>query len=168
MKQFHLAESEGWHGPLLAIYEDQGEQIFQFKYGEIVVDCLLPGASALIGKPVWLAKIYGKYRIGEMSGEEQPRPQAAPLLKAIEEIRGDLLCKLDYDKDLPAILVVLKDGPAKTEQIAMLCHLSDNAARRRLDILIDLGEIEHETISKTVNGRTYTYPTKRWQLAEKR
>jgi hypothetical protein len=99
---------------------------------------------------------------------EQPTPQKSPLLTAIELIRADQCAEFDYNGDLPAILVVLQESPTplKTVEIAMRCHLSDEATRKRLKILVASGKVAHETIYRVVSGRKYEFATKRWRLVQ--
>ena len=194
-----LQERGGKNGILQAVRQDEEDGdtlILSFSFppalpgltgeyrGEYEAQDLDPSeVKALVGKPVFFAKLLGKHRIGEMSsyftgpggafsyllraGEEEPH--RAPALAAIEQIRADLPCKhteTDYSDDLPAILAALQEakGPLKTIEISMLCNLSDEAARRRLAVLVDSGKIEYEKITRIVNKRRYEFPTKRWQI----
>ena len=99
----------------------------------------------------------------------RPQPHKAPVLAAVEEIRANLPNKCvetNYGEDLPAILAALQEEPRRTVEIAMICSLSDEAARRRLKLLAESGQIEHEKITRIVNKRSYEFDTKRWQLVK--
>ena len=98
-----------------------------------------------------------------------PRKKKSPVLEAVEQIRADLPNKrveVDYNGDLPAIMAALQEGPRRVVEVAMICNLSDEAARRRLKVLVDSGTVEHEKITRIVNKRSYEFDTKRWQLVK--
>lgn len=178
-----LRELEFGGGLLIGAAQDDEGLSLAFSFGVIdASDIALSKAESMIGRRVWLAKIKGKtllepmsnYFLGAGAREPQPEPQSqphkAPVLEAIEQIRADLPTKAvetDYNEDLPAILAALQRGPLRTLEISMLCHLSDNAALRRIKILVDTGKVEQEQISRTVSGRTYAFPTKRWRLVQR-
>ena len=192
-----LIEGRGRDGLLTGIMEGEYEDIIIARVGSALVELprsLSSELRTMMNEKIRTARLDGKYRVGRYTEEPQsqphkapvlaaieqirrdaprkPRPQVHnnPVLEAIEQIREDLPCKpteTANNGDLPAILKVLENGPAKVAEIAMQCHLSDEAARRRLKILADSGKVEHEKIHRVVSGRHYEFPTKRWQLIKR-
>jgi hypothetical protein len=66
--------------------------------------------------------------------------------------------------DLREIVGLLSKGPKGPRDIAMICNLGDGAVQDRIRRLKEAGIVERETISRTMNGRTFTAPTKRYKL----
>jgi hypothetical protein len=122
----------------------------------LVDESLLEQLQGLVGKKVVIGHIEGGWRAGKHRGDGLK--EVGPGYEALG------LPLQDITSDLREIIGLLSKGPKRAHDIAMVCNLGDGAVQDRIRRLKEVGIVERETISRTMNGRTFTAPTKRYKL----